>query len=144
MIISGLIASVVETSFKWFFFAFAILTFIPVIYYICWLRSKVVNVNFDYSLFFWNYATMANLTAFAWFCYPIVWVLCEGTSVITADAEAIIYTVLDLISKALLGMFIINARSVWTWTSGEIALELIYAALDAAAVPYKKGSMEMM
>merc|ERR1712072_1519110 len=99
-----------------------ILTFLPVIHYICWLRSKVVDARFDYSLFFWNYSTMANLTAFAWFAY----------------------TVLDLISKALLGMFIINARSVWTWTSGEIALELIYAALDAAAVPYKKGGMEMM
>merc|ERR1711918_61376 len=85
MIISGLIASVVETSFKWFFFAFAILTFIPVIYYICWLRSKVVNLNFDYSLFFWNYATMANLTAFAWFCYPIVWIIAEGAGTISAD-----------------------------------------------------------
>merc|ERR1712010_350437 len=103
-------ASVVDGGFKWFFFAFAILTFLPVIHYICWLRSKVVDARFDYSLFFWNYSTMANLTAFAWFAYPIVWVLCEG-------------------------MFIINARSVWTWTSGEIALELIYAALDAAAVP---------
>jgi bacteriorhodopsin len=138
MIVAGLIASVVDGGFKWFFFAFAILTFLPVIHYICWLRSKVVDARFDYSLFFWNYSTMANLTAFAWFAYPVVWVLCEGTSVISADGEAIIYTVLDLISKALLGMFIINARSVWTWTSGEIALELIWAALDGAAVPYRK------
>merc|ERR1711990_39799 len=75
MIVAGLIASVVDGGFKWFFFAFAILTFLPVIHYICWLRSKVVDARFDYSLFFWNYSTMANLTAFAWFAYPIVWVL---------------------------------------------------------------------
>merc|ERR1719161_2797204 len=136
--LADLIASVVDGGFKWFFFGFAMLTFLPVIHYICWLRSKVVDARFDYSLFFWNYSTMANLTAFAWFAYPIVWILCEGTSVISADGEAIIYTVLDLISKAVLGMFIINARSVWTWTSGEIALELIWAALDGAAVSYRK------
>merc|ERR1712216_678485 len=113
MIVAGLVASVVEDGFKWFFFAFAILTFIPVIYYICWLRSKVVNVNFDYSLFFWNYATMANLTAFAWFCYPIVWIIAEGTGTISADGEAIVYAVLDIISKALLGMFMLSARSIY-------------------------------
>merc|ERR1711918_150468 len=51
MIVAGLIASVVDGGFKWFFFAFAILTFLPVIHYICWLRSKVVDARFDYSLF---------------------------------------------------------------------------------------------
>merc|ERR1711976_619020 len=45
MIVAGLIASVVDGGFKWFFFAFAILTFLPVIHYICWLRSKVVDAR---------------------------------------------------------------------------------------------------
>merc|ERR1711924_525350 len=113
---------------------FIYMFFMDVLMIVAGLIASVVDGGFKW-LFFGNYSTMANLTAFAWFAYPIVWVLCEGTSVISADGEAIIYTVLDLISKALLGMFIINARSVWTWTSGEIALELIWAALDGAAVP---------
>merc|ERR1712216_811681 len=135
MIVAGLIASVVDGGFKWFFFAFAILTFLPVIHYICWLRSKVVDARFDYSLFFWNYSTMANLTAFAWFAYPIVWVLCEGTSVISADGEAIIYTVLDLISKALLGMFIISSRSIYTAIDNVMDLEDLARAIQGGGFP---------
>merc|ERR550514_2392311 len=131
MIVAGLVASVVEDGFKWFFFAFAILTFIPVIYYICWLRSKVVNSRFDYALFFWNYSTMANLTAIAWFAYPIVWILCEGTSVVSADGEAIIYTVLDLISKALLGMFIISSRSIYIAVDNLMDLDDVAKALQS-------------
>merc|ERR1712100_243877 len=132
MIVAGLVASVVEDGFKWFFFAFAILTFIPVIYYICWLRRKVVDSRFDYALFFWNYSTMANLTAIAWFAYPIVWILCEGTSAVSADGEAIIYTVLDLISKALLGMFIISSRSIYTAIENVMDLEDLARALQSA------------
>jgi bacteriorhodopsin len=135
MIVAGLVASVVEDGFKWFFFAFAILTFIPVIYYICWLRSKVVDSRFDYALFFWNYSTMANLTAIAWFAYPIVWILCEGTSAVSADGEAIIYTVLDLISKALLGMFIISSRSIHTAVDNVMDLEKLAQSLQSGGFP---------
>jgi len=118
MIVAGLIASVVETGHKWFFFAFSMLCFLPVIYYICDLRSRAVDTRFDYALFFWNYNCMANLTAIAWFCYPIVWILAEGTGTLSADGEAIIYTVLDIIAKALLGLLIISSKSIYSPIGG--------------------------
>ena len=128
MIVSGLIASVVCGTAKWFFFGFSILTFIPVIYYICWLRSKAVDTTFDFSFFFWNYSSMANLTAIAWFCYPIVWLCSEGLGVLSADGEAITYTVLDLISKCLFGMLIVSSRSI------AASADKLMAALIAANI----------
>merc|ERR1711865_666563 len=65
MIVSGLIASVVCDSAKWFFFGFSILCFIPIIAYICWWKNKVVDAQFDYGFYFWNYGSMANLTTIA-------------------------------------------------------------------------------
>merc|ERR1712028_257585 len=97
-------ASVVCDSAKWFFFGFSILCFIPIIAYICWWKNKVVDAQFDYGFYFWNYGSMANLTT-------IVWIMSEGLTVLSADGEAIVYTVLDLISKCVLGM-VINARSI--------------------------------
>jgi bacteriorhodopsin len=134
MIVAGLIASVVENGHKWFFFAFSILCFIPVIHYICWLRSRVVDTRFDYSLFFWNYSCMANLTAFAWFCYPIVWIMAEGVGTLNVDGEVIIYAVLDIIAKALLGFFIITSRGVTTFKDGIFEPSELAAALVAAGI----------
>merc|ERR1712028_188558 len=108
MIVSGLIASVVCGTAKWFFFGFSILTFIPVIYYICWLRSKAVDTTFDFSFFFWIYS--------------------EGLGVLSADGEAITYTVLDLISKCLLGMLIVSSRSI------AASADQLIAALIAANI----------
>jgi bacteriorhodopsin len=49
-----------------------------------------------------------NITVLSWFFYPIVWILAEGTGVLCANAEAICYTVLDIISKTVFGFLIVN------------------------------------
>merc|ERR1711865_1257375 len=69
---------------------------IPMIAYICWWKNEVVDAQFDYGFYFWNYGSMANLTTIAWFLYPVVWIMSEGLTVLSADGEAIVYTVLDL------------------------------------------------
>merc|ERR1711865_911528 len=138
MIVSGLIASVVCDSAKWFFFGFSILCFIPIIAYICWWKNKVVDAQFDYGFYFWNYGSMANLTTIAWFLYPVVWIMSEGLTVLSADGEAIVYTVLDLISKVLLGMFVISARSIAIGQQAEL-----FAALNAANIAFNGGVVPM-
>merc|ERR1711934_223713 len=41
---------------------------------------------------------------------PVVWILAEGTGTISANGEAVFYTVLDLISKAGFGIIIVTMR----------------------------------
>jgi len=117
MIISGLIASTVESSNKWFFFGFSMLCFIPIMHQLCRLRESVVNLNFDSANWFWNYANIANLTIAAWFFYPIIWICAEGTDVLSSNGEAIAYTVLDVIAKAVMGWFIITAEPMQALTT---------------------------
>merc|ERR1711865_813370 len=99
MIISGCIASTICGGEKWIFFGFSIIAFIPVLYYICWLRDTIVNANFydpitglmitgqklngqvlPYLWFYNTYAVIADLTVVAWFMYPIVWIFAEGSN----------------------------------------------------------------
>merc|ERR1712178_343567 len=54
------------------------------------------------------FRSIINLTVLSCFFYPIVWILAEGTGVLCANAEAICYTVLDIISKTVFGFLIVN------------------------------------
>merc|ERR1711937_224079 len=92
MIISGLIGSTVGSGDKWVFFGFSILTFIPHVHFIV------------------TYTNIMRLTVTAWALYPVVWILAEGTGTISANGEAIFYTVLDIISKAGFGAIIVTMR----------------------------------
>jgi bacteriorhodopsin len=44
-----------------------------------------------------------SLTLLVWFTYPVAWALGEGSNVISPDAEAIFYGLLDIISKPVFG-----------------------------------------
>jgi len=135
MIVAGLIGSTIGTGEKWIFFGFSMLCFIPIIYYLCWAKNRVIdNRLFDGagnpvdlaartlvdfladvstagafipSMFFQvGFNNVMRLTVAAWSMYPIVWILAEGTGTISANGEAIVYTVLDIISKAGFGFLI--------------------------------------
>ena len=129
MIVAGLIASTITGAEKWVFFAFSMLAFIPVLYYICQIRDQVVDnlsyhsgtgapvaatdanaVHRPHVWFFGNYRILADLTVVAWFLYPVVWILAEGTAKISVTGEAIFYAVLDFIAKGVFGWFIVNSN----------------------------------
>jgi bacteriorhodopsin len=128
MIVSGLIASTISGATKWLFFAISMLAFLPVIYYIFSHKDMVDNrthhskyghvvptgtadgVYLPYIWFFGNYRLIADLTALAWFLYPVVWILAEGTGKISVSGEAIFYAILDVIAKGLFGWLIVNAN----------------------------------
>jgi len=129
MIVSGLIASTITGAEKWVFFAFSMLAFIPILYYICHLRGQVVDnrtrdrntgmlihhnqpdaIYLPYIWFFGNYHFIADLTVVAWFLYPVIWILAEGTGHLSVTGEAIAYAVLDFVAKGVFGWFIVNSR----------------------------------
>jgi len=134
MIVAGLIASLVCDGWKWFFFAFSMLCFIPILHLICQFKTRPVDLRFDNVFFFWNYASIANLTVLAWFLYPIVWILAEGTATLSVDGEAVFYTVLDIIAKCFLGLFVLNARSIYN--EDNLNLKVLKEALEGQNIDY--------
>jgi len=131
MIISGLIGSTVGSGDKWVFFGFSILTFIPIIYYLCERKNRAIDDNIydgegnivtiigtdrgigafqPHLHFIVSYNNIMRLTVTAWALYPVVWILAEGTGTISANGEAIFYTILDIISKAGFGFILVTAR----------------------------------
>jgi len=122
MIISGLIGSLICGSSKWVFFGFSMLAFIPILAQLCsWDRTlqemttALAELNLTNptlgttaSSRVSNYRSAMNITVITWFFYPVVWVLAEGTGTISANAEAICYTVLDVIAKSVFGFVIVR------------------------------------
>merc|ERR1740127_387228 len=108
MIIGGLIGALVCGGGKGAFFGFSILTIIsilpiiPILWFLCALESQAKEGHVRI------FRSIMNLTVLSWFLYPIVWILAEGTGVLCANAEAIYYTVLDIISKSVFGAIIVN------------------------------------
>merc|ERR1711998_116168 len=48
-----------------------------------------------------------NLTVLSWLGYPVIWAVAEGSEVISANGEAIAYTILDIISKSVFGYILV-------------------------------------
>ena len=160
MIAAGLIGSTTCTSDKWIFFAFSMLNFIPILYYICAEMKKeldtqiydeegkvVQKIALDSTLgatvphiWFWlTFKRAANLLVIVWSLYPIVWILAEGTGVISSNGEAIFYTVLDVIAKSAFGYLIAFASK-----NSMSNLKKSRAALNKSDDAYLKGLDTMM
>jgi bacteriorhodopsin len=113
MIVAGLIASLTTSNMKWVFFAFSFVVFLPVIKTICdWdthSKFKALKTGTLTPLSA-LYQKLSTLTALAWFLYPIVWILAEGTGALSSTGEAIFYMILDVIAKS--GFAVIIYRSL--------------------------------
>jgi len=46
-------------------------------------------------------------TIFIWMLYPVAWGLCEGGNVISPDAEAVFYGVLDFCAKPIFSLMLL-------------------------------------
>ena len=52
----------------------------------------------------------AWLTVVMWAFYPLAWILCEGLDAVSSDTELILYTILDVISKAVFGVWLLSMK----------------------------------
>lgn len=97
MIITGLVGSLVVSTYKWGYYTFgcAALIYIWVILLGPALKSSAtLGPEFRKS-----YVTSAAYLSFIWALYPIAWGLADGANVISPDAEMIFYGILDLLAK---------------------------------------------
>lgn len=110
MIVAGLIGSFFEGQEKWAFWGFGMLMFIPIVYYLLVTLKETSAYNQQPQ---WKrdlYGKISMLTAVAWSCYPVVWMFAEGSNKLSADTEAVAYTILDILSKSVFGFLIVSAR----------------------------------
>jgi bacteriorhodopsin len=159
MIAAGLIGSTTCTSDKWIFFAFSMLNFIPILYYICAEMKKeldtqiydqtggiaakiakdAIGATVPYIWFWLTFKSAANLLVIVWSLYPLVWILAEGTGVISSNGEAIFYTVLDVIAKSAFGYLIAFAKK-----NTLVTLKKSKTKLNKADDKYLKAVDEMV
>jgi len=113
MIASGLIGGLMSGTERWAFFGFSIACFLPIIYFLCWLDGEgtgnlcgiLSNTVTDRRKN--TYRRAMNLTVISWIGYPVIWAVAEGGQNLSANGEAIAYTVLDIISKSVFGWIIV-------------------------------------
>jgi len=110
MIIAGLIGAFFEGQEKWFFWGFGMLMFVPIVYY---MLTTIKESEAYKAQPQWKkdvYGKISMLTAVSWACYPVVWMFAEGSNKLSADTEAVAYTILDILAKSVFGFIIVSAR----------------------------------
>lgn len=110
MIVAGVIGANMNDSngdykhYKWAFFALGMLFYMPICHFLLMEtgegKSKAAALSRTVGLF----------TLLLWSAYPVVWIVAEGSEVISPDVEAIAYTVLDILAKSVFGVMIVTAR----------------------------------
>lgn len=105
MIISGLVGSVISSTYKWGFFAFGCAGLCYIVYHLAWESRR--NANRFGTEVGRTFLYCGSLTAILWIIYPIAWGVCEGGNVIAPDSEAVFYGILDLLAKPVFGALLI-------------------------------------
>jgi len=109
MIVAGAVGAAVEGPKKYAFFVFSMCAFMPVLYFLAFtLKAKARAAGANAASV---YGATSTLTILTWSAYPVVWVLAEGTSMISPDAECVVYTVLDIAAKSVFGFLVIRAHA---------------------------------
>ncbi|KAL8914371.1 MAG: hypothetical protein Q9171_001001 [Xanthocarpia ochracea] len=105
MIVTGLVGALVQSSYKWGYFAFGMAALLYVVWTITWTaRKHAIALGSDISR---AYTICGVWTVFLWFLYPIAWGLSEGGNVIAPDSEGIFYGILDVMAKPVFGVLLL-------------------------------------
>jgi len=107
MILFGVVGAQTPESQKWWFFIVGCLCFCHVVQTL--LKYGKSNKYGEAARALYN--KVAMLTIVLWTLYPVVWVMCEGTRMVSASLEACLYMIMDVTSKCVFGFMIVNARS---------------------------------
>ena len=105
MIVTGLVAALVRSSYKWGFFTFGCAAFVAILYigiiegrsYARVLGPKVSKA----------YTACGVWTFLLWTIYPIAFGVSEGGNIISSDSEAVFYGILDILAKPGFGALLL-------------------------------------
>ncbi|CEH14433.1 Rhodopsin, retinal binding site [Ceraceosorus bombacis] len=108
MIVTGLLAALHPSlRYRWGLFTFSLLAFLFVLYSLvgnarsnAFLRGNKVGTLYNY---------LSGVLVVAWSAYVVVWVLGEGTGIISADSEVLAYGILDVLAKPVWGLALVLA-----------------------------------
>lgn len=87
MIVTGLIGALVQSSYKWGYFTFAMLALFYILYHLCFASLK--HASFYGADVRGVFLRCGALTSVLWLLYPIAWGVSEGGNVISTNGEAI-------------------------------------------------------
>ncbi|KAF2103973.1 family A G protein-coupled receptor-like protein [Rhizodiscina lignyota] len=105
MVVSFLVGTLVESQYKWGYFAFGCAALFYILYQLVWEGRRHANaLGNDVGRVFLASGSVILIT---WICYPICWGVSEGGNVIAPDSEAIFYGILDILSKPVFGALLI-------------------------------------
>ncbi|KIX06152.1 uncharacterized protein Z518_04126 [Rhinocladiella mackenziei CBS 650.93] len=107
MVIMGLVGALVHSSYKWGFFTFGVAAYFFVAYTIIFDgRAYARTLGADILQ---TYTILGVWTATLFIVYPVAWGVSEGGNVIPPDSEAIMYGILDILTKPVFGGYLIWA-----------------------------------
>merc|ERR1712045_55290 len=108
MIVAGMIGNMCERhEIRWVFFILGCVFFLLIVNELSQLMNKGAVSQAAQEV----YQTAARLTIVMWTLYPVSWVLTEGTGVVGPDMGALMYCILDVISKCVFGFIIVQNRT---------------------------------
>lgn len=108
MIVAGLGGAMFTSSVKWGFWAFGMLMFCPIVFYLATgLTRSAEEVGHNAAELF---SRLGWLTVISWAFYPLMWILAEGLGSISVDIEVVGYGILDIAAKSVFGLMLIFSR----------------------------------
>ncbi|GER91280.1 rhodopsin [Dictyobacter vulcani] len=109
MILTGFVASLIRTEFRWVFFAASCAGFLAVLYFV--LTKLMPQASLRGRFIDGHYRRLTTILVVLWILYPVVWALGkEGFGVIPTLAETVCYAVLDVCAKVGFGLVLVSNR----------------------------------
>jgi len=105
MAVLALLAALQPRESGWGYFAMACIGFLVVVYQLGWNgRATALTKDSKLAKF---YIAIATYTVIIWLAYPIIGAIGQGTQIVSVDHEIIAYAVVDVLSKAVWGIWLL-------------------------------------
>ncbi len=111
MILTGLIAGLINDASKYIWFFTSTVAFIVVLAIL--VRQLLGQARAQGGEVGRLFGTLSTLTLVLWICYPIVWLIgTEGFNLVPLAVEVIIYAILDVTAKIGFGFLLLTSGAV--------------------------------
>ena len=108
MIIGGFLGALITTKTKYIFFLIASFMYLPIVTELLFSvkecarkAGKAVEKIYTY---------LSYLTVGLWSLYPVIWILAEGTNILSADVETLLYAIIDVSAKSVFGFQLLRSH----------------------------------